>query len=201
MILYEWAGCTEDNPIYQELEVSNGSRQYDFLRSLVLTSLKTDQRYLASNSIKALNYHAITCLHDHAGKYRPCQVFVGNHEPPQHYRVQSLMDGFINSVNRSWDQWDPLLLASFILWRLNFIHPFVNGNGRTARATCYFALCLKLDSWLPGKTILPELIRRERDKYVQALQHADLSLQTGTLDLKPLQSLLALLLREQVYDK
>jgi hypothetical protein len=32
----------------------------------------------------------------------------------------------------------PTELAAYGLWRLNWIHPFVEGNGRTARAVCYF---------------------------------------------------------------
>ena len=61
------------------------------------------------------------------------------------------------------------------LWRITHIHPFVNGNGRTARAVCYFILCVKAGIWLPGNTILPEQLRREpiRTEYVAALREAD----------------------------
>ena len=69
----------------------------------------------------------------------------------------------------------PVELASHALWRINYIHPFVNGNGRTARAVCYFILCVKLGGQLPGRTTLPEILRREptRTLYVQALRVAD----------------------------
>jgi len=46
----------------------------------------------------------------------------------------SLMNSFINEVNRYWETTDVLSLASYCLWRLNHVHPFINGNGRTARA-------------------------------------------------------------------
>lgn len=198
MILFELCGNTEQNPIYQELEVSNGNRQYDFLRSIVGAALAVDRAFLSNHIVKALNFHAITCLHTNAGEYRPCQVVVGNHMPPEHYRVEALMDDFVNMVNRSWEQSDPVTLAAFVLWRLNHIHPFINGNGRTARAACYFVLCVKSGGWLPGTTILPELICRDRDEYVVALQHVDESLKHGPLDLSQLHGLLSKLISEQL---
>ena len=100
-------------------------------------------------------------------------MHVGEYQPPDHYLVAPLMDDMVNMVNRTWEGADPVVLAAFVLWRLNAIHPFINGNGRTARAACYFVLCLKLGGWLPGKVILPELIRRNRDKYVSVLKEVD----------------------------
>lgn len=143
MILYELVG-TEAHPTYQELEISNASRQYDFLRSLVQASLDMNKPFLSQTVIKALNFHAISCLHTNAGEYRPCEVGAGNLKPPEHYRVQAAMDDFVNEINRFWDIQDPLSLASHVLWRLNVIHPFIKGNGRTARAACYYVLCLKI---------------------------------------------------------
>ena len=70
------------------------------------------------------------------------EVKVGNHVPPEHYRVPALMDDFVNEVNRNWEKTDPVVLATYVLWRMNHIHPFINGNGRTARAASLFcALC------------------------------------------------------------
>lgn len=154
--------------------------------------------FLSATILKALNFHAIGCLHTNAGEFRPCQVYVGPHTPPQHYRVEALVEDMVNMVNRLWEAMDPVVLAAYTLWRLNHIHPFINGNGRTARAACYFVLCVKLGGWLPGTTILPELIKRERDRYVEALRNVDASLATPTLDLSPLHTLLGELLNEQI---
>ena len=95
-----------------------------------------------------INYHAIACLHTNAGEYRPCSVKVGGYAPPEHYRVNTLMDDFVNVVNHRWDKADPIWLTAYVLWRLNNIHPFINGNGRTARAACYFVLCVKVEGWV-----------------------------------------------------
>ncbi|CAN7433052.1 Fic family protein [Polaromonas sp. LjRoot131] len=197
MILFEIVG-TEHNQVYQDLEIENGTRQYDFLRSVVGASLAVQRPFLSSHIIKALNFHAITCLHTNAGEYRPCPVSVGNHVPPDHYRVEALMDDFVNIVNRSWETADPIALSALVLWRLNYIHPFINGNGRTARAASYFVLCVKAKQWLPGATILPELLRRERDRYVEALRKGDESFKAGSLDLGDLFALISELLAEQL---
>lgn len=197
MILYELFQ-SEDNPVYQELETSNALRQYDFLRSMVLAAVSTQRSFLSQQVLKALNYQAIVCLHTNPGEYRPCPVYVGNYTPPQHYRVQALMDDLVNIVNVNWNSADPIYIASFVLWRLNHIHPFINGNGRTARAACYFILCARAGNWLPGDVILPELLKRNRDEYVAALQHADNSISVGDLDLSVLHALIERLLLEQL---
>jgi hypothetical protein len=198
VIVFELTG-REDHPVYRSLEVANGNRQYDFLRSIVQASLDIGRPFLSQNVIKALNFQAITCLHTNPGEYRPCAVQVGPHLPPDYYRVSALMDDFVNLVNRNWETTDHVVLATYVLWRLNHIHPFINGNGRTARAACYFVLCLKAGGWLRGDTILPELIRRERNEYCNHLQVAhDSFAATGMPDLNPLHGLVTRLLDEQL---
>ena len=200
MILYELTGQREDHPVYQSMAVANGNRHYSFLRSAVEAALAIDGPFLSQTVLKAINYHAIACLHPYAGEYRPCPVTVGGYEPPEHYRVAALMDDFVNRVNRYWDRCDPVVLAAYVLWRLNHIHPFINGNGRTARAACYFVLCLKLKTWLPGKTIVPELLRKpdNRARYVKALRESDEAAKTEGFDVSPLVGLLNELLMEQL---
>lgn len=204
MIVFDLVGDNEHHQVYQDLTIENGIRQYDFLKSIVGASISLGRPFLSSQVLKSLNYHAIACLHSHAGEFRPCEVHVVRPPPqppyvaPPVHRVHALMDEFVNFANRIWAETDPLVLAAFVLWRLNWIHPFVNGNGRTARAACYFVLCLKFNQWLPGTVIIPDLIKRERTRYELGLQHADASFQTGNLDLSPLHQLLQDLLNEQL---
>jgi len=197
VILIEITG-TERHVDYQTLEMANVHRQYDFLQSMVMASLALQRPFLSQHILKALNYQAITCLHTNAGEYRPCAVVVGDYEPPDHYRLDALMEDFVNGVNRIWESADPIALAALVLWRLNHIHPFINGNGRTARAACYFVLCVKVGKWLPGSIILTDLIRRDRDDYVAALKAADESVQAGSLDLTALHAFLSERLEEQI---
>ena len=197
MILYELTG-SESHPAYQELEISNGNRHYSFLESIVVASLAVGRPFLSQHVIKALNFHAISCLHISPGEYRPCEVTVGGYVPPAHYRVAALMDDFVNIANRQWERTDAVALAAFVLWRLNYIPPFINGNGRTARAACYFIVCVKSGGWLPGDTILPQLLKSNREEYVQALKMADSTNAEGLLDLNALHGLISRLLTEQL---
>lgn len=199
MIIFEITG-SEAHPAYQELEVANGNRQYDFLRSMVAASLSLERPFLSQQLLKALNFHCIACLHTNAGEFRPCSVHVGDYKPPEHYRVQAQMDDFVNTVNLNWGNADPVELACFVLWRLNHIHPFINGNGRTARAASYFVLCVKAGGQLKGQTILPELLRQNRNDYVAALKAADASVIAGKLDLSMLHALVSKLLDIQLAD-
>ena len=190
MIVFE-PGLNEDEPAYRELEFANYARQLGFLQSAVTAALRTNRSFLSQTVIKALNYHALACLHSYAGEYRPHAVTVGVYSPPEHYRVADLMDDVVNSVNHAWMQTDPIDLSAQVLWRLNWVHPFVNGNGRTARAACYFVLCVKSGGWLSGTKLLPVLLSQNRKRYVAALQVAD----TGQFN--DLRVLITDLLREQ----
>ena len=173
MILFELCGQTESNAVYQQLSHSNYSRQLGVLQSLVEAAISLDRPVLSQTVVKALNYHAMACLHSYAGEYRPCSVKVGDFEPPAHYRVDALMDDFINVLNRQWESVAPVELSAFTLWRLNWIHPFINGNGRTARAASHFVLCVKAGGWLGGENMLPLLLHQNRPLYVAALKACD----------------------------
>lgn len=204
MILFDLEP-TELDPSYQALQVSNLNRQYDFLRSIVDASLSTGRVYVSTAVIKAFNYHAIVCLHSAAGQFRACQVKIGDgsgHKPPDWIHVQALMDDFVNQINCSIHTADPVVLASYALWRLNWIHPFINGNGRTARLVCYYILCLRFGGMLAGAPSLPELLKRHRgdpkDPYVAALKAVDASHMAKNFDISALHTLIENLLNEQL---
>lgn len=61
MILFEITG-TEADPVYQDLEIANGNRQYDFLRSVVDASLRTGRPFLSQTILKAFRKLAKTML-------------------------------------------------------------------------------------------------------------------------------------------
>jgi len=85
------------------------------------------------------------------------------------------------------------------MWRLNWIHPFTDGNGRTSRAASYLVLCVKTGYLLPGKLTIPEQISQERTPYYQALEAADQSLaMAGSVDLTAMEMLLSSLLARQL---
>jgi len=173
MDLFELAGG-ENHPSYQVLQSTNSKRQYDYLSAIIRAAIDINRNVISHSIVKSLNYHAIVGLHSAAGLYRPCQVKVGKYEPPAFYRVEPLMDDFINMINVKWENTKPTLLAALALWKINQIHPFINGNGRTARAVCYFILCVRFGMEFPGSQTVPELMgNKHRTKYQEALEAAD----------------------------
>jgi Fic family protein len=92
------------------------------------------------------------------------------------------------------------MLPAYALWRLNWIHPFVEGNGRTARAACYYLLCLRHRQLLPGTKIVPERIREDRQPYYAALRAADIEWEQGHFDVRELANYLSNLLKQQLSE-
>ena len=91
MILMNILG-QEAHPAYQDLMISNLDRLYALLRSLVVASVAVNRPLLSVDVIKALNYHAIACLHPNAGEWRPGEVSVGDYVPPKFHQVPIMMN-------------------------------------------------------------------------------------------------------------
>ena len=165
----------EGNPLYRHLKAENYRRHYDFMNSMIEIALSLGQARLSQSIIRNLNCHAIAGLHEEAGQYRSGPVIVGDFRPPSSGYVPMLMEEFVVGINDWWEETDPLPLSAFALWRINNIHPFVNGNGRTARAVSYFVLCVKFGGFLPqGPKLLEALsVGANRARYVAALKKAD----------------------------
>lgn len=76
-------------------------------------------------------------------------------------------------VNEKFHEKTALHLAAYVMWRLNWIHPFEDGNGRTSRAVSYIVLCAHIKALLPGIPSIPQQIEENRAAYFQALEAAD----------------------------
>ena len=76
------------------------------------------------------------------------------------------------------------------MWRLNWIHPFTNGNGRTSRVASYLVLCAAVGSNLPGERTVPEIIDDDKADYYLALDAADASWKAGTLDVSAMEDVI-----------
>jgi Fic family protein len=84
------------------------------------------------------------------------------------------------------------------LWKLNWIHPFSEGNGRTARAVSYVVLSIKLDGLLPGKPTIPDQIAADKSPYYDALEKADEAFEAGMINVSALENLLDSMLATQL---
>jgi Fic family protein len=110
-----------------------------------------------------------------------------------------MIEDMCDYVNSSWEVKTAIHLSAYVMWRLNWIHPFTDGNGRTSRAASYLILCLKTGYLLPGKLTIPDQISQDRIPYYHALEAADRSLATtGSLVLGEMETLLSSLLARQL---
>jgi Fic family protein len=84
-------------------------------------------------TLHRLFYSGIDC--ENAGRYRTRQVFITGTEyvPPEASEVPALMAEFIAELNEGSGRLHPVVLAALAHRRLVDIHPFLDGNGRTAR--------------------------------------------------------------------
>jgi Fic family protein len=72
---------------------------------------------------------------NNAGKYRTTNVIISGakHIPPQGFEVNLLMEQFIQWYQTNYTIIHPVELAARVHVDLVKIHPFIDGNGRTAR--------------------------------------------------------------------
>jgi Fic family protein len=184
----------------------NLGRQYDFLHTAFEVwrrgaDLRVDNRFICE-----LNFYAVQFMSEEPGIPRDmseANVDIENshHKPPRWQDVRDLMAQFVRRLNAYSGKDKPIEAAAYALWRLNWIHPFVQGNGRTARALAYFILCKELKLWLPGKPIIPERIRATRTRYEKSLGHADSEIdKDGRTDLSQVSAYLSDLLTKQLQD-
>ncbi len=108
------------------------------------------------------------------------------------------MAEFDAQLSAMWPNADVLSVAAFTLWKVNWIHPFKNGNGRAARAFAYACMCLKLGFMLPGQVTVIDLIMKNKPEFETVLGIADKTFaETGDVDLEPMKTFLERLLIEQ----
>ena len=190
----------EDPELFARLQEKNLARQYDLLTAFIEVGLRQGPTALDKYALWALNHVAVAGISQFGGRFRAQPIYVGNHIPPHFKEVPDLMDQFISFIHENWFHLSSTELAAYGLWRLNWVHPFIEGNGRTARATCYYLLCVREGRLLPGPKIVPERIRETRSLYVEALQAADRAWDQGHFDISKMENYLATLLTEQLLE-
>ena len=190
----------QDPDLYNALLEKNLVRQYDLLANFIEIGLRHGPTSIDKYALWSLNHVAVAGISQFGGRFREEPIYVGNHIPPHFQSVPDLMDRFISFIHENWDNMTPAQIAGYGLWRLNWIHPFIEGNGRTARAVCYYLLCVSTGKLLPGKKTVPERIRESREPYVAALRDADRHWAQGNLNLTLMEAYIAGLLENQLGD-
>lgn len=182
-------------------EARNALCQFDAAQQLIDTHLDPERPFrLRPSTILTLHRYALDGLSAFAGNYRPAGVEIhgSKHSPVGAHVVPELIEALCDYVNDNWQTSTAIHLAAYVLWRLNWIHPFDDGNGRTARMVSYVVLCIRLGYRLPGTRTIPEQIAADKRPYYEALEAADRAEINGVTDVDQLEVLLGDLLAKQL---
>src|SRR5260370_5246729 len=138
----------------------SGFRQYDAAIGAIQTALERGAFKLRPSLILGLQREALTGISSYAGNYRPGGVAIegSKHEPVGAHLVPELVEDMCDYINDHWNESTPIHLASYLMWRLNWIHPFSDRNGRLSRIVSYVGLSLPGGSSLPRNHALTDQV-------------------------------------------
>lgn len=123
-------------------------------------------------TLHELTTNGIAYEHNEPGKYRSHPAAAGDYVPPRtHDEIRELMRGLIRWANEPpASQWPPVLRAIAAHFYLVSIHPFGDGNGRTARALESFLLYQARMNAL-GFYSLANYYYQHRSEYIRMLDY------------------------------
>ncbi|MEY9328226.1 Fic family protein [Sinorhizobium fredii] len=184
-----------------EAEARNGLLQFDLACKMIVDAIEKGSAWkLRLSMFLALHREALQGISNYAGSFRPAAVEIqgSKHKPVAAYQVPELIEDLCEYINNNWESKTAIHLASYVMWRLNWIHPFSDGNGRTSRMVSYLVLCVKEGLLLPGRNTIPDQIVDNRGPYFEALEAADAAIENGELDLSKMEDLIESMLAVQL---
>lgn len=97
------------------------------------------------------------------------------HTPPPFEELDELMKSFCDFFNTNPKEnfIHPIVKASILHFLIGYIHPFVDGNGRTARALFYWYL-LKNSYWLTEYLSISRVILKTKTQYEKAYIYSEI---------------------------
>lgn len=97
------------------------------------------------------------------------------HIPPSHERLNTLLEALCAFANHTADEpfIHPVVRGITLHFLIGYIHPFVDGNGRTARALFYWYL-LRSGYWLVEFLAISKIILRAPAQYGRAYLHTEM---------------------------
>lgn len=148
------------------IEAKNHNEAIHFLYELIEHQRK---HTISEQLLRSLQQLIIKDIEDsEAGRYRQGNVLItgSSHKPPPAYKVPELMEEFIKWIKKNMAKLHPVELAATAHHMLVHIHPFTDGNGRTARL---FMNLILMQKGYP----LVVILKNDRQKYYRALEKAD----------------------------
>jgi Fic family protein len=152
-------------PLKDHLEAKDHKEALDFLYDLIAQ----DHYTISEHLIRQLHQLVVRETdRAFAGRYRTGSVMIGGaaHTPPDAVDVPRRMEELIHWLKKNEKTLHPVEYAAILHHKLVHIHPFFDGNGRTAR--------LVMNVFLMRKGFpLAIILKNDRKKYYRVLQAAD----------------------------
>lgn len=164
----------------------------DKSEQMILNNYDTIQ-YISENKTKDISIDELFILHslvtkntleeNKVGAFRNnneinvVNILTGEivHTPPDFKELDELMKSFCEFFNNNSkeDFIHPIVKASILHFLIGYIHPFVDGNGRTARAIFYWYL-LKNGYWLTEYLSISRVIMETKVQYEKAYIYTEI---------------------------
>ena len=169
-----------------------GKKPNNKSEQMILNNYKTIQ-YISENKSEEITIHKLFEIHklvtentleeENCGVFRNTNdVLVMNqitgeivHTPPSFKELEELMQSFCDFFNNNPKEEfiHPIVKASILHFLIGYIHPFVDGNGRTARALFYWYL-LKNGYWLTEYLSISRVILKTKTQYEKAYIYSEI---------------------------
>ena len=169
-----------------------GKKPNNKSEQMILNNYKTIQ-YISENKNEEITIHKLFEIHklvtentleeENCGVFRNTnEVLVMNqitgeivHTPPSFKKLEELMQSFCDFFNNNPKEEfiHPIVKASILHFLIGYIHPFVDGNGRTARALFYWYL-LKNGYWLTEYLSISRVILKTKTQYEKAYIYSEI---------------------------
>ncbi len=127
------AAIISGKPLKDQLEAINHAKAIEFIKQLA--QKRKSHQFITEGDIKDIHKIILTSIDETwAGKYRQSEVFIrgSNAEFPLPHAIPYAMQEFIRWLESKQDE-NPVRLSADAHFKFVSIHPFVDGNGRTAR--------------------------------------------------------------------
>jgi Fic family protein len=167
-------GLTIGNKSLKEhFEAINHKEGIQFLYDFVKKKKELDE-----NTLFTLHKIILKNINDiDGGHYRTSNVMIigAIHIPPAAIKIKRLMDDFFEWYYQNKTKLSIAELAAWVHYKIVYIHPFIDGNGRTARLLMNLIL---IQNGYPPAVIL----NVDRQKYYRVLKDADRERYHGFID-------------------
>ena len=134
-------GITVEKSVRETLETINLSQAYDYM--LLLAESKQELTEAVIKKLNRLVMFNTAQTHELAGTYRKTKAWPKGYEDQPYVESTAITDEMKQLINWSKENKErlhPVIYAADLHQKLVSIHPFIDGNGRTARLLMNLAL-------------------------------------------------------------